>query len=259
MWLDRFLDSILPGLVPFMACLLALVVYDIIKIFIQRGWSFGVLFRPAEYYYLSILHSRAKEKLLSGTDKEDIVRSLRQEKYPFMVVPPKDEKTVMALSFVERVLADDDALKQYLVKYDFSYDDFKDLQKAMESEEGTRRANYLWDEILTGKGKEQAEKIRGLVVHWMTEKPIAEYLPDDNLPDGKNEKILMLALKNLSVIHAETSQVDFVEAVLALAAINPGMRVVKTKGNLSYYRDIHNGSQEVKQAEGIIGKLLNKS
>ena len=119
----------MPGLVPFMACLLALVVYDIIKIFIQRGWSFGVLFRPAEYYYLSILHSRAKEKLLSGTDKEDIVRSLRQEKYPFMMVPPKDEKTIMALSFVERVLADDDALKQYLVKYDFSYDDFKDLQK----------------------------------------------------------------------------------------------------------------------------------
>lgn len=37
MWLERFLDSIMPGLVPFMACLLAMVVYDIIKIFIQRG------------------------------------------------------------------------------------------------------------------------------------------------------------------------------------------------------------------------------
>ncbi|MBR1435073.1 MAG: hypothetical protein IJ584_08170, partial [Bacteroidales bacterium] len=138
-------------------------------------------------------------------------------------------------------------------------EDFKELQGAMESEEGVRRANYLWDEILTAKGKTQADRVRALVVLWMTEKPLAEYLPEDNLPDGKNEKILMLALKNLSVIHAETSQVDFVEAVLALTAINPGMRVVKTKGNLSYYRDIHNGSQEVKQAEGIIGKLLNKS
>ena len=39
MWLERFLDSIMPGLVAFMACLLAMVVYDIIKIFIQRGWS----------------------------------------------------------------------------------------------------------------------------------------------------------------------------------------------------------------------------
>ena len=39
MWLERFLDSIMPGLVPFMACLLALVVYDII----QRGWSFVLL------------------------------------------------------------------------------------------------------------------------------------------------------------------------------------------------------------------------
>jgi len=43
MWLERFLDSIMPGLVPFMACLLALVVYDIIKIFIQRVWSIVLL------------------------------------------------------------------------------------------------------------------------------------------------------------------------------------------------------------------------
>ena len=259
MWLERFIDSIMPGLVPFMACLLALVVYDIIKIFIQRGWSFSVLFRPAEYYYLSILHNRAKEMLLSGMDKEAIVKSLRQEKYPFMMVPPKDEKTVKALSFIERVLAEDAVLKQYLVKYDFSYDDFKELQGAMESEEGVRRANYLWDEILTGRGKEQAEKIRAIVVHWMTEKPIAEYLPDDNLPVGKNEKILMLALKDLSLIDAETTQEDFIKAVLALAAMNPGMGGVKSKSNLSYHSDINNGSQEVKQAEGIIEKLLKKT
>ena len=189
--------------------------------------------------------------------KEDVAKSLRQEKYPFMMVPPKDEKTVKALSFVERVLADDAVLKQYLVKYDFSYDDFKELQGAMESEEGVRRANYLWDEILTGRGKEQAEKIRAIVVHWMKEKPIAEFLPEDNLPVGKNEKILMLALKDLSLIDAETTQEDFIKAVLALAAMNPGMGGVKSKSNLSYHSDINNGSQEVKQAEGIIEKLLD--
>ena len=58
--------------------------------------------------------------LLSGMDKEAIVKSLRQEKYPLMMVPPKDEITVKVLSFVERVLADDAVLKQDLVKYDFS-------------------------------------------------------------------------------------------------------------------------------------------
>lgn len=259
MWLERFLDSILPGLVPFMACLLALVVYDIIKIFIQRGWSISVLFRPAEYYYLSILHNRAKEMLLSGMDKEAIVKSLRQEKYPFMLVPPKDEKTVKALSFVERVLADDAVLKQHLVKYDFSYEDFKELLGAMESEEGVRRANYLWDEILTAKGKAQADRVRALVVHWMTEKPLADYLPEDNLPDGKNEKILMLALKDLSLIDAETTQESFLKAVLALAAVNPGMGGVKSKSNISYYNDLHTGSPAVKQAEGVIEKLLKKT
>lgn len=259
MWLERFLDNITPGLVPFMACLLALVVYDIIKIFIQRGWSFSVLFRPAEYYYLSILHNRAKDMLLSGMDKEEIVKSLRQERFPFMMVPPKDEKTVHALAFVERVLADQDVLLQYLVKYDFTYEDFKDLQGGMKVDEKAKRANYLWNQILTENGKEKAEQVRSLVIRWMAEKPVAEYLPDDNLPDGKNEKILMLALKNLSLIGAGTTQEDFVKSVLALAVMNPRMRVVKTKGNLSYYSDIRNGSEEVKQAEDIISKLLKMS
>ena len=98
-----------------------------------------------------------------------------------------------------------------------------------------------------------------LVVHWMTEKPLADYLPEDNLPDGKNEKILMLALKDLSLIDAETTQESFLKAVLALAAVNPGMGGVKSKSNLSYYSDINNGSREVKLAEGIIEKLLKKT
>ena len=43
MWLERFIDSIMPGLVPFMACLLALVVYDIIRrTFIVNALSMGI-------------------------------------------------------------------------------------------------------------------------------------------------------------------------------------------------------------------------
>jgi len=34
---------------------------------------------------------------------------------------------------------------------------------------------------------------------------------------------------------------------------------VKSKSNISYYNDLHTGSQAVKQAEGLIEKLLKKA
>jgi hypothetical protein len=241
----------------FFAAFLALFLYDILKTLSMKGVNIPAFFKGGDYYYLSFLHERARELLLQGESKDYIVDVLRKEKRPYMLMDPAVFKYNNSMVLVNRVLDDSHILKKYVIQYYFTPKDCKALIEELNGNERQNTVSYLWDEILRDEYRERLTTITELCAVWHKKPFLSSRTQSDmKVSAGFNEKVIMLALKELDVVKDEASYEKYLQAMLALKDVHPSMDVVKTKANFTYYEDITPGSQIVKEVCAIIQKQL---
>lgn len=234
--MDEFLHmiaSLTDFVWEFFICFLAVAVYHLIVRFAELGASPFRMFRSSRYYYLVFVHEKAVELLKKGKSNEEIRAELRSFRFPFQSNTPTTPKAVDDMSFVGRVLGNDDILDIYIIKYNFEFDDFRKLEASMNADSVENSAKSKVSALLIDDSPANVDKVTAALVKWHTEPFVPERLERKKISAGENEAYYYVTLESHKITKEAIPLKQFVDAMLALKAWHPEINVVRSKSSLS--------------------------
>lgn len=171
----------------FITCFLAVAVYHLIVRFAELGASPFRMFRSSRYYYLVFVHEKAVELLKKGKSNKEIRAELRSFRFPFQSNTPTTPKAIDDMSFVGRVLGNDDILDVYIIKYNFEFFDFRKLEASMSADSVENTAKSKVSALLIDDSPANVDKVTAALVKWHTEPFVPERLERKKISAGENE------------------------------------------------------------------------
>ena len=231
--LARIIDSLNAFLWQFFICFPAVGVFYFVVKSTELGANPFRMFHHQRYYYLVFVHKKAVEYLGEGKSNEEIRRLLRAFRFPFQSGGAMSPKTMSHLSFVSRVLESDDLLDTYIIKYNFSYKDFKRLSASLGKGGAENKALAAVGALLRDDAPKKVEQMRDALAQWHTPPFIAKKEEDINISAGENETYIWLTLQSRNMLKDGTSSKQYVDALKSLQCCYPDMSIVKGKSSLS--------------------------
>lgn len=231
--LVRILASLSDFLWDFFICFLAVATFYFVMKFVELGANPIKFFKNRRYYYLVFVHKKAVELLSEGKSNAEIRDYLRAFRFPFQSGSPMTPNIIDDISFVGRVLNNNDLLDIYIIKYSFEYDDFKRLSASMDAEAVETAAKAKISALLNDDSPKNVNRVVAALIAWHTEPFIPEKTEEEKISVGENEAYFYSILDSEGITKPEIPLQKYVDAMLALKSWHPEISVVRSKSSLS--------------------------